>query len=93
MIFCSYPGIACDIPSHTYQFSFENNTQWSSYYASGAEIQAYLKQVAAKYDAYRCMKFRHRVLKAEWQDDEGKWCVDVLNEDTGGVCPLINACK
>ncbi|KKA24407.1 Cyclohexanone monooxygenase [Rasamsonia emersonii CBS 393.64] len=79
-----YPGIACDIPSHTYQFSFENNTQWSSYYASGAEIQAYLKQVAAKYDAYRCMKFRHRVLKAEWQDDEGKWCVDVLNEDTGG---------
>lgn len=33
-----YPGLASDIPSHTYQFTFEENTQWSSYYAGGAEI-------------------------------------------------------
>lgn len=74
-----YPGIACDIPSHSYQFSFENNLQWSSYYASGAEIQAYLQRVATKYDAYRYMKFHHRVLRAEWDDSEGKWHVEVEN--------------
>lgn len=87
MFVSSYPGIACDIPSHTYQFSFENNTQWSSYYASGAEIQAYLKRVAAKYDVHRYVKLRHRVIRAEWQDEEGKWCVDLENEVNGEVCP------
>ncbi|KAL2012370.1 hypothetical protein VTN00DRAFT_5088 [Thermoascus crustaceus] len=78
-----YPGIACDIPSHSYQFSFENNPQWSSYYASGAEIQAYLQRVAAKYDAYQYMKFHHRVVRAEWGDSEGKWHVEVESEETG----------
>lgn len=53
LLACRYPGIACDIPSHSYQFTFENNPQWSSYYASGAKIQAYLQWVATKYDAYR----------------------------------------
>lgn len=82
----SYPGIACDIPSHVYQFTFESNTQWSSYYAPGSEIQRYLKRVATKYNAYKYMKFQHRVSKAEWNDSEGKWHVHVNNLDSGEVC-------
>jgi hypothetical protein len=81
----SYPGIACDIPSHSYQFSFENNPQWSSYYAPGSEIQDYLKRVTKKYDGYRYMKFQHQVQKAVWDEAEGKWRVDVLNTAKGTV--------
>ncbi|CRG92376.1 Putative sterigmatocystin biosynthesis monooxygenase stcW [Talaromyces islandicus] len=78
-----YPGVACDIPSHSYQFSFENNPGWSSYYAPGPEIQAYLMRTTEKYDGYRYMKFQHKVHKAVWDDEEGKWHVNVLDIVTG----------
>jgi cation diffusion facilitator CzcD-associated flavoprotein CzcO len=38
----TYPGIACDVPSHFYSYSFAPNSEWSSRYASGGEIQAYI---------------------------------------------------
>src|SRR5215471_232315 len=41
----TYPGIACDIPSHFYSYSFAPNPEWSSRYAHGGEIQAYIESV------------------------------------------------
>ncbi|EPQ52691.1 FAD/NAD P-binding domain-containing protein [Gloeophyllum trabeum ATCC 11539] len=38
-----YPGITCDVPSHGYQFSYAENTQWSKFYAPGSEIFQYLR--------------------------------------------------
>jgi cation diffusion facilitator CzcD-associated flavoprotein CzcO len=81
----SYPGIACDIPAHAYSFTFEGNSEWSSYYAPGAEIEAYLKRVTAKYDAYKYMKFNHLITKCEWNESEGKWHVHIEKVDTGEV--------
>ncbi len=86
----SYPGIACDIPAHAYQFTFENNPTWSSYYAPGSEIHAYLKRVATKYDAYKYMKFRNRCNKAEWNDAEGKWYIDMEDLEAGKVCLMYS---
>jgi cation diffusion facilitator CzcD-associated flavoprotein CzcO len=43
----TYPGAACDIPSHLYEFSFAPNPHWSRRYAPQAEIQAYLEDVAS----------------------------------------------
>ncbi|CZR53553.1 related to flavin-binding monooxygenase [Phialocephala subalpina] len=78
-----YPGVACDVPSHTYQFTFESNSQWSSYWAPGAEIQAYLKSTAAKYDVVKFMKFNHLAETAVWDDHAGKWNVAIKNLKTG----------
>ncbi|OAL40506.1 hypothetical protein AYO20_00242 [Fonsecaea nubica] len=78
-----YPGLACDIPSHTYQFTFEENTQWSSFYATGPEIHKYLKHVNTKYKAEKYMKFNHKVEKASWNDETGKWAIEVKNMVTG----------
>lgn len=83
-----YPGIACDIPSHAYSFTFESNPEWSSYYAPGDEIEAYLKKVATKYDAVKYMKFKKEVIKAEWNDGEGKWYVTLKDLVTGQVSLL-----
>src|SRR4029079_3752496 len=38
----TYPGLACDVPSHLYSYSFAPNPEWSRRYSAGAEIQAYL---------------------------------------------------
>lgn len=43
-----YPGVACDVPSHLYSFSFRPKANWSQLFASGAEIQAYLRQCASE---------------------------------------------
>src|SRR5439155_864001 len=45
----TYPGAACDVPSHLYEFSFAPNPRWSRRYAPQAEIQSYLEQVARRH--------------------------------------------
>ena len=44
-----YPGVACDVPSHLYSFSFERNPDWSEAFSSGSEIQQYCEATAKKY--------------------------------------------
>jgi cation diffusion facilitator CzcD-associated flavoprotein CzcO len=35
----TYPGAACDVPSHLYEFSFAPNPRWSRRYAPQPEIE------------------------------------------------------
>src|SRR5205809_1963351 len=49
----TYPGAACDVPSHLYSYSFELNPNWSRSFSPQDEIQEYLRSVAAKYDVGR----------------------------------------
>jgi len=53
----TYPGVACDVPSHLYSFSFEPNPNWSSRFSPGGEIYEYTKHCARKYDLYRSIQF------------------------------------
>ncbi|KAK1470009.1 hypothetical protein CMEL01_01776 [Colletotrichum melonis] len=76
-----YAGAACDIPAHSYQYSFCQNTQWSEFYAPGLEIHRYLKRVVDHYKLQSLIKLRHRVVGAEWSQDRGKWLVRVLDLD------------
>ena len=41
----TYPGVACDVPSHLYGFADHPNPAWSSVFAEGPEIHDYLEQV------------------------------------------------
>ncbi|KAI0948890.1 hypothetical protein AcW1_008635 [Taiwanofungus camphoratus] len=68
-----YPGLACDIPSHCYQYTFEPKTDWSSFYAPGAEIRAYLQSVVDKYKLMRYIKLQHRLVHAQYDEPSGKW--------------------
>ena len=46
----TYPGIACDVPSHLYSYSFAPNPDWTHRFSPGDEIQAYLEDVARSHD-------------------------------------------
>ena len=61
-----YPGVGCDIPVMSYQLTFEPNREWTSFYASGAEIGEYWKHVARKYHLYQHIKLSHRVCGVHW---------------------------
>ncbi|KAH8893783.1 FAD/NAD(P)-binding domain-containing protein [Thozetella sp. PMI_491] len=78
-----YPGVACDIPSHSYQYTFSPNPRWSNLYAPGREIQQYLQGVAEKFGATRFIKTSHRVEKCAWDDAAKKWKITVTNLTTG----------
>lgn len=80
-----YPGLRCDIPSPGYQFTFESNSQWSEFYASGPEIQLYLKNMAKKYGVYDYCKFNHRFVEAHWLEDECLWEVTFEDIPSGQV--------
>ncbi|KAH0412902.1 FAD/NAD(P)-binding domain-containing protein, partial [Aureobasidium melanogenum] len=72
-----YPGCACDIPSHSYQYSFNPNPNWSSMYSPAAEIQAYLESTVKKYSVDRFIKLRHEIKSCRWDAEASKWFVQV----------------
>jgi cation diffusion facilitator CzcD-associated flavoprotein CzcO len=86
-----YPGAACDIPSHLYEFSFAPNFRWSRRFAPQAEIQAYLEDVARRYGVFDDIRTNTEVQRAEWDGERGRWVI----ETTAGrheADVLITAC-
>ncbi|ADU00239.1 MULTISPECIES: flavin-containing monooxygenase [Mycolicibacterium] len=71
----TYPGCACDIPSHMYSFSFEPKADWSHMWSFQPEIQEYLLGVTAKYGLRRYIEFGAHVDRAHWDDAEMRWHV------------------
>lgn len=70
-----YPGCACDVPAHSYQYTFEPNRAWSEFYASAPEIREYLEFVARKYGIMRFVKTCHKVIGCNWHEGKRKWYV------------------
>ena len=80
-----YPGVACDVPSHLYCYSFEPNPDWSRRYAPGGEILAYLEAVAQRYGVKRLIRCSQEVRSCEFI--EGRWRIETVDGgwDTGDV--------
>jgi cation diffusion facilitator CzcD-associated flavoprotein CzcO len=71
----TYPGIACDVPSHLYSYSFEPNPGWSRFFAPQKDILAYLEHCADKYDVRKHMRFSSEVTGASFDERAGMWTV------------------
>lgn len=70
----TYPGVACDVPSHLYCYSFAPNAEWSHLFSPGSEIQAYLQEIAQRYDVHKRIEYGtevHRLTHAH-----GRWLVE-----------------
>lgn len=67
----TYPGIACDVPSHLYSYSFAPNPEWSAKYSPGAEIRAYFEDVARRHGVLDRVRFGEEISRAELRD--GRW--------------------
>jgi cation diffusion facilitator CzcD-associated flavoprotein CzcO len=52
-----YPGLAVDIASVTYRYSFEPNPYWEHWFAPGSELKRHAEQIADTYDLRRHMRF------------------------------------
>ncbi|MCW2825794.1 MAG: monooxygenase [Aeromicrobium sp.] len=86
-----YPGLAVDIPSSTYSYSFEPNPYWSRLYAPGAELKQYAAHVAHKYDVRRHMRFDTVVEGAVWDEDRSHWSVGIAGGERVHARLLLTA--
>ncbi|RZQ65636.1 flavin-containing monooxygenase [Amycolatopsis suaedae] len=78
----TYPGVGVDIPSFSYQFSFEQVTGWSRVYAPGRELKAYAEYCVDKYDIRRRTRLGAKVATATFDDERHQWRLDLANGDS-----------
>ncbi len=71
----SYPGAACDVPSHLYSFSFAQRRDWSRLCSPRAEIHAYLRDVARAYGIERLVRTDTTVSSCAWDAERCRWRV------------------
>jgi cation diffusion facilitator CzcD-associated flavoprotein CzcO len=90
----TYPGCACDVPSHLYSFSFAPNPSWTRTFSPQPEIYDYLRRVADDFGVRDRTWFGTELLDAGWDEQAQHWVVrttagdltaDVLVLATGGL--------
>ncbi|MFT3663063.1 MAG: NAD(P)/FAD-dependent oxidoreductase [Gordonia sp. (in: high G+C Gram-positive bacteria)] len=94
----TYPGAACDVPSHLYSYSFALNPDWTRSYSHQEEIHRYINAVADSHGIGDKTWFGTEVTRARWDSDADRWIVDVDRDGTavqvrarhlvGGIGPL-----
>jgi cation diffusion facilitator CzcD-associated flavoprotein CzcO len=88
----TYPGLACDVPSHLYSFSFALNPRWTRRFSPREDIQRYLEDVARRFDVLRHVRFGSNVEGARFDEERGRWTVEVEGGETYEAEVLITAC-
>lgn len=69
----TYPGAACDVPSHLYSYSFALNPNWSRSFSTQPEIQEYIRGVARRAGVLDRHVFGCQVTRAAWQEGHHRW--------------------
>ena len=84
----TYPGAACDIPSHLYSLSFAPKDDWSRVYAPQPEILAHLEEVTDRLGVRPHLRLRTEVLGATWDAAACSWAVE-LSDGTTLECEVL----
>ncbi|MFG2442940.1 flavin-containing monooxygenase [Nocardia fluminea] len=87
----TYPGVAVDIPSFSYQFSFEQRTDWSRVYAPGRELKAYAESCVDKYELRPRIRFGTTVVGADFDERAGHWVLHTTDGDDLTASFVISA--
>ncbi|QUX28188.1 NAD(P)/FAD-dependent oxidoreductase [Nocardiopsis akebiae] len=72
----SYPGAACDVPSHLYSFSFAPNPHWSRSFSPQPEIHDYMERVAGEYGVREHVRTDHDMRSAHWEPGGNRWRIE-----------------
>ncbi len=75
-----YAGLACDVPSHLYCYSFAPNPDWSHRFSPGAEIQAYFEDVAQRYGIDELIQYGTEITRCAFE--AGRWKIETADGRT-----------
>ena len=82
----TYPGCACDVPSHLYSLSFAPNPDWSRAFSPQPEILEYLKRTARGSGVHDHIRFHTELTDARWDEEAELWR---LETSRGGLSAQI----
>lgn len=71
----SYPGAACDVPSHLYSYSFALNPDWSRAFSPQGEIYDYIRKVTHEAGVREKIRFGVDVTSVDYDESRGRWTV------------------
>ena len=78
----TYPGAACDVPSHAYSLSFEPNPHWSRRYSPSEEIQSYLLGIVDKWRLRSHLRLGTEIVGARFDEKLGTWTLTTGRRET-----------
>src|SRR5208283_5490151 len=78
----TYPGAACDVPSHLYSYSFALKPDWTKTYAEQPEILQYFEECADRFGIRPHLRTRTRITGARWDEGTRRWH---LTDSAGGA--------
>jgi cation diffusion facilitator CzcD-associated flavoprotein CzcO len=88
----TYPGAACDVPSHLYSLSFAPGHRWSRRYAPQADILDYLNEVADDFGLRPHIRLNTEVERATFDEPSGTWEVETGDGEREPFDAVITAC-
>jgi cation diffusion facilitator CzcD-associated flavoprotein CzcO len=87
----TYPGAACDVPSHLYSYSFARNPRWGRRFAAQSEIQRYVEDVARAHGVLDRVSVNRDVTSATWDQEAARWRLET-NDGAVEASVLVCAC-
>ena len=88
----TYPGAACDVPSHLYSFSFAPEHRWSRRFAPQPDILRYLRWVADDQGLRADLRLRTEVTEARWDGTDTVWQLTTADGEVLEADVLVAAC-
>ncbi|MDH6182579.1 cation diffusion facilitator CzcD-associated flavoprotein CzcO [Microbacteriaceae bacterium SG_E_30_P1] len=85
----TYPGVACDVPSHLYSFSFLPNPAWTNVFARGEEIHGYLRGAANGLESH--LRLNTAMTALRWDDEWAVWRVSTSRGDLTADAVILAA--
>jgi cation diffusion facilitator CzcD-associated flavoprotein CzcO len=78
----TYPGAACDVPSHVYSLSFEPNPNWSRMFSESSEIESYLLGLVEKWRLRSHLRLNTEIVEARFDEPSGTWRLTTSEGET-----------
>ncbi|MBI5615925.1 MAG: NAD(P)/FAD-dependent oxidoreductase [Gammaproteobacteria bacterium] len=85
----TYPGCACDVPSHLYSFSFAPNPEWTRSFAPWHEIEAYLERCTDRFDVRSHIRFETEIASARFDEAGALWELTTRGGETVRARALV----
>lgn len=77
----TYPGAACDVPSHLYSYSFALNPDWSRAFSPQGEIYDYIRRVTHDAGVRDKIRFGVEVTSVEYDSSRERWTARTSDGD------------
>ena len=88
----TYPGAACDVPSHLYSFEAAPGYEWSRRFAPQADILRYLERLTREHGLTGHLRLGTEVTEARWDERSSVWRLSLAGGDTVEAEVLVPAC-